>query len=218
MSPAANWHDFATVIGGASGALTGLLFVAASLNAARIARHAGLRASAAQTLVLFITPLLIAAALLVPRQPDWVLGAELVVTGLVAGVVMLSNRQVKRGLTAEDLRLVNIFNRTTPAVIAVVLIVAGGAVLAAGQGAGLYLLYPASIVAFVSGMINAWFFLLPPPDTRLPRQAGDGSAHLDVQGGDEDGEVTSAGARLPDRPGTADEGVSGQGAPGHAVG
>ena len=65
----AEWHDFATMIGGASGALTGLLFVAVSLNANRIAGHTGLRASAAQTLVLFITPLFIAVALLTPRQP-----------------------------------------------------------------------------------------------------------------------------------------------------
>jgi hypothetical protein len=40
-----------------------------SLNANRIAGYAGLRASAGQTLVLFITPLVIAAALLTPRQP-----------------------------------------------------------------------------------------------------------------------------------------------------
>ena len=48
--------------GGASAALTGLLFVAVSLPASRIAGRQGLRASAAQTLVLFIAPLVIAAA------------------------------------------------------------------------------------------------------------------------------------------------------------
>jgi hypothetical protein len=46
MTASAGWFDFATMIGGASGALTGLLFVAVSLNASRIAGHAGLRASA----------------------------------------------------------------------------------------------------------------------------------------------------------------------------
>jgi hypothetical protein len=162
MTSSADWHDFATMIGGASGALTGLLFVAVSLNANRIASHAGLRGSAAQTLLLFITPLLIAAALLVPRQPDWVLGAELTATGLLAGSVLLANRHVRLGLGDDELRLISIFNRPAPNVIAMTLVTASGVILAAGQSAGLYLLFPASIVAFVSGVLNAWFFLLPP--------------------------------------------------------
>jgi hypothetical protein len=41
MTVSADWQDFATMIGGASGALTGPLFVAVSLNANRIAGHAG---------------------------------------------------------------------------------------------------------------------------------------------------------------------------------
>ena len=68
-----DWQDFAEMVGGASGALTGLLFVSVSLNASRIAGRTGLRASAGQTLVLFITPLIIATTLLVPHQPDWML-------------------------------------------------------------------------------------------------------------------------------------------------
>ena len=162
MTTSADWHDFATMIGGASGALTGLLFVAVSLNANRIAGHAGLRASAAQTLTLFITPLIVAAALLVPHQPDWVLGSELAATGALAGWVLLANHRIKHGLADEDLRLISIFNRPAPNVLAMVLVIASGAVLAAGQEAGLYLLFPASVVAFVTGVLNAWLFLLPP--------------------------------------------------------
>jgi hypothetical protein len=40
----ADWVGFAEMIGGASGALTGLLFVSVSLNATRIAGHPGLNA------------------------------------------------------------------------------------------------------------------------------------------------------------------------------
>lgn len=45
------------MIGGASGALTGSLFVSVSLNRDKIVHSAALRASAAQTLVLLIVPL-----------------------------------------------------------------------------------------------------------------------------------------------------------------
>jgi modulator of FtsH protease len=131
MTVPGDWQDFAEVIGSASGALTGLLFVAVSINASRIAGHRGLRASATQTLVLFLTPLMMAAALLAPGQPDWVFGAE--------------------------------FNRRTPNVIVMLLFVASGTVLVCGSDAGLYLLLPAALIAFVSGVVNAWYFLLPPP-------------------------------------------------------
>lgn len=81
MTAPAGWVGFAQMIGGASGALTGLLFVSVSLNATRIAGHSGLRSSAAQTMVLFLTPLFMAAALLAPGQADPVLGAEFIAIG-----------------------------------------------------------------------------------------------------------------------------------------
>jgi hypothetical protein len=161
-----DWQDFAEMAGGASGALTGLLFVSVSLNAGRIAGHKGLRASAGQTLLLFLTPLIIAAALLTPHQPDWVLGSEFMAAGLVASWVLLGFHRVKRGLADEDLRLISIFNRPIPNVITMLLVVTGGAILVAGQGAGLYLVFPATVVAFISGVLNAWLFLLPPPAHR----------------------------------------------------
>jgi modulator of FtsH protease len=42
------------------------------------------------------------------------------------------------------------------------LFVASGAMLACGEPDGLYLLLPASLVAQVSGVLNAWLFLLSP--------------------------------------------------------
>jgi hypothetical protein len=161
MTPA-DWQDFAEMTGGASGALTGLLFVAVSLNAGRIAGSRGLRASAAQTLVLFIAPLVMAAALLVPDQFDWVLGAELIATGGVASWVLIGIRRVKHGLTDDDKQLIAIFNRRGTNVMVMLLFVASGAILAAGEPAGLYLLLPASLIALISGVLNAWIFLLPP--------------------------------------------------------
>ena len=173
MTVPADWQGFAEMIGGASGALTGLLFVAVSLNASRIAGHPGLRASATQTLVLFLTPLAMAAAVLTPGQPDWVVGAELIGIGLTASWVLLAIVRLKHSLADDDQRVIAIFNRRGPNVIVMLLFVAAGATLAAGANAGLYLLLPASLVAFVSGVLNAWYFLLPPPppDEHTARKA-----------------------------------------------
>ena len=161
MTPA-DWEAFAEMTGGASGALTGLLFVAVSLNASRIAGHQGLRASAAQTLVLFIAPLVMSAALLAPGQPDWVLGAELIVIGLVTSWILLSLRRVKHILNDDDQLLIAIFNRRAVNVVVMLLFTASGALLACDESAGLYLLLPVTVIAFISGVLNAWYFLLPP--------------------------------------------------------
>ena len=162
MTTPADWQGFAEMSGGASGALTGLLFVAVSLNASRIAGHQGLRASAAQTLTLFIAPLVVAAVLLTPDQPDWALGAELIAVGLAASWILLGFRRVQHGLTDDDKQLTAIFNRRGPNVMVMLLFVASGVVLACDQPSGLYLLLPATVVALVSGVLNAWHFLLPP--------------------------------------------------------
>jgi len=159
----ADWQGFAEVVGAASGALTGLLFVAVSLNANRIAGHQGLRASAAQTLVLFLEPLAVAMILLTPGQADWALGGELIATGLVASWILIGIARRKHGLPEDDLRLIRIFNRRGTNVVVMLSFVAGGTVLASGTDAGLYLLLPATLVAFLSGVLNAWYFLLPPP-------------------------------------------------------
>jgi hypothetical protein len=162
MTAPGDWQAFAEMVGGASGALTGLLFVAVSLNAGRIAGNHGLRASAAQTLVLFIAPLVMAAALLTPDQPDWALGAELIVIGGVTSWILLSIRRVKHGLTEDDKQRIAIFNRRGPNVMVMLLFVASGIILACGEPDGLYLLLPATLVALISGILNAWLFLLPP--------------------------------------------------------
>jgi hypothetical protein len=162
MTSPADWQGFAEMTGGASGALTGLLFVAVSLNATRIAGHQGLRASAAQTLVLFITPLVMAAVLLTPDQADWALGAELIAIGLAASWVLLSSRRVAHALPDHDKQLIAIFNRRGPNVMVMALFVVSGIILACGEPNGLYLLLPASLVALMSGVLNAWHFLLPP--------------------------------------------------------
>jgi hypothetical protein len=162
MTHPSNWQGFAEMVGSASGALTGLLFVAISLNASRISGHQGLWASGAQTLVMFLTPLTVAAVLLAPGQPGWVLGTELIGLGLLSSWVLLTVGRLKRGIPDEERGLTEIFNRRSSNILVMMLFVAGGVILDCGADWGLYLLLPAVLVAFVSGVLNAWLFLVPP--------------------------------------------------------
>jgi len=86
-----DWSNFGQVVGASSGALVGLLFVAVSFNRDRIAHNRSLRASAGQTLVLFMLPLAVSILLLTPRQPHWVLGTELIALAFSTGCYPLSS-------------------------------------------------------------------------------------------------------------------------------
>jgi hypothetical protein len=79
------WADFAVAVVGASAALTGLLFVAVSINIEAILATGALTGRALSTMLLFVVPLVVGILVLVPEQPLTALGLELVVTGVVAG-------------------------------------------------------------------------------------------------------------------------------------
>ncbi|HEY2553296.1 MAG TPA: hypothetical protein VGI64_22250 [Streptosporangiaceae bacterium] len=86
---AGDWSDFAVALARAVAALTGPLSVAVSINPERILQFPALPSRAGLTLILFVTPLLVAIFLLVPGQGGAALAAELLATGVVVGAVYL---------------------------------------------------------------------------------------------------------------------------------
>jgi hypothetical protein len=155
----APWSDFAVAAVGAAAALTGLLFVAVSLNIDRILAAATLIGRTAGTLVLFVIPLVVGIVVLVPDQPATALGAELVVTGAVTGGALLwINRPANRG-PAEPRASYIVLRFGTSVVIPVCLAAAGVSVIA-GSGGGLYWVAPAVVAAFLGGLMTVWVLLV----------------------------------------------------------
>ena len=157
------WDSFGVVVGAASGALIGLLFVAISVNASRIAKHLALHVVASRTLVLFAIPLVAAILVVTPRQADWALGAELIVLGVVAGaaLIFMGRGHVDVGASPES-RLARTLDRTSPTLATSLLTEIAGVTLIVGGG-GLYWLVPALILALAGGMLNAWLLLVGLP-------------------------------------------------------
>jgi hypothetical protein len=166
------WGIFAQIVGGASAALTGLLFVAVSLNLPRIAASPLLREAAAKTLIVLLTPLLVTILMAIPGQTTRLLGLEVVATGLLTGALSLIVRE-EPGSEDERARA-RLYQVVAPNLVTTVLLLAAGLSLLAGWGGGLYWVVPAVLAAFLFGVTNAWLLMV-----RLAHEQGGTSSHSD---------------------------------------
>jgi uncharacterized membrane protein len=169
------WDNFAVISGSAAGALTGLLFVAVSLNRDRIVGHEALHGEAGQTLVLFLLALLLSLVLVIPGVSVRTLGVVLVAIALVSGMILWLIGRPGRDITgrrdpgrergmvraepagAED-GLARLVDAVSPNLLTAVLITVAGCVQLAGDD-GLYWLAAAIVLSLISGVVNAWLFL-----------------------------------------------------------
>jgi hypothetical protein len=156
LDPSA-WHDFFVGSMGASAALTGLLFVAISINLQQILKYPNLPGRAAGSLGVLVCALVAASCGLVPGQSHVALGAEVAVAGGVvtcqAVWVTLRNRTVGDTYSWRIERMVTLLLPGS-------LFLAGGLSLVAGGGGGLYWVFAATALAFVVSALNAWVLLV----------------------------------------------------------
>jgi hypothetical protein len=86
----AAWEGFAVALAGAAAVLSGLLFVAITLNIDRILRIRTLPGRAGESVILFLGALVECAYLLIPSQSDTALAIELIATGAVTAAILLA--------------------------------------------------------------------------------------------------------------------------------
>lgn len=154
-----HWSDFSVAVVGAFAALTGLLFVAVSINIDQILAMGTLAGRALSTMILFVVPLLVGILLLVPDQSPAALGLELSATGMAAGGGLLwINRPAGRG--ELEPRWSWLLVRLVPSVTIPLFLVLAGAGLITRVGGGLYWVAPATIEAFVGGLATVWILLV----------------------------------------------------------
>jgi hypothetical protein len=151
------WHDFFVGTTGASAALTGLLFVAISINLQQILKYPRLPGRAAGTLGILVCALVVSGFGLAPGQGNRALGIEIAVVGAVLAVqaVLVTRRRDK-----ENERSSWAIEHLVLLVLPSLAFVAGGLSLIAGGGGGLYWVLSAILLAFVVASINAWVLLV----------------------------------------------------------
>jgi hypothetical protein len=154
--PAA-WGSFGEALAAVAGALTGLLFVALSVKGTALSKSRALTSRAAQTLVLFMTSVMIAVMLVAP-EPATAIGAELLALAAVAGAALLILD--RRAGQAREPGVARFVERYSPNTITAILVGLAGLTLVVRGGGGLYWLIPAVAASLIGGVVSAWLFLV----------------------------------------------------------
>ena len=157
-SPAA-WEAVFSALASASAALTGLLFVALSINLGQVIKGAGLVARAIEVLILLISVLAISILLLIPAQPASAAGSEVLSIGVVAEVA-LTYIHVRAPRQSLHVSVRGFAMRVLGAQVGPLLMIAGAVSLLFGAGGGLYWVVPALLFAAVAAIIGAWGLLV----------------------------------------------------------
>lgn len=154
-----DWAAVFSALASASAALTGLLFVALSINLGQVIKGAGLVARAIEVLVLLVSVLLVSVLLLIPGQPQSAAGSEILSVAIFAEVLVgyIHVRAPRRALHISSRMFAM---RVVGSQIGLLLMVAAGISVLAGAGGGLYWVVPAMLFATVAAIIGAWVLLV----------------------------------------------------------
>jgi modulator of FtsH protease len=152
------WTAFGLGVAGATAALTGLLFVAVSINLTRILAFPELPGLAGAALVQLTSALFAAVFLLVPQNAG-VLGAELAVLGFVVAFILVPVQLRQRGGSFVP-EVAWWVTRALPTVLVPLLLLLAGIGVAQQVFGGLYLMAVAVLVSVAAALGYAWILLV----------------------------------------------------------
>lgn len=155
----AGWTEFYVAQLGASAALAGLLFVGLSLNLSKIMSYHMLPDRAEVAFFLLIAVLVVAALFLVPGQPLWLYGAEVLAIGAFMCIFVLRVQVRIYRDTAPEYRRYEVL-RFALSLGAVLPYPVAGALLLANNPTGLYWMVPAVIFSILKASSDAWVLLV----------------------------------------------------------
>jgi hypothetical protein len=144
---------------GASAALTGLIFVAVSINLQKVLSIPSLAGRAAESIIQLFSVVIITTFCLVPGQGARLLGWELLFLGAAQWIILC----VQHGRYAMQRREEPwhwLGSRVILNQFASLPVVAAGISLLALAGGGLYWLVPGILFSLSAGVLHAWVLLI----------------------------------------------------------
>jgi modulator of FtsH protease len=151
------WRDFFLEVGGAAAVLTGLVFVAMSINLDDVTHDATHRNRAIGTLAGMIAAFVICSVALMAGQGHVAIGVEWATVAAIAGGVYVSGyiRAFRSGGSNVGLRLPRLATGTTLYIAEI----AGACALIAGRVAGLYVAAVSMLLLLVWMISGAWLLI-----------------------------------------------------------
>ena len=158
--PLTDWANFFVAEVGAAAALSGLLFVAISINLSTILKYPHLPGRAGETLAVVVGAMVLGSVALVPGMPAGVFAALVILAGAAMGlfpaVIQFSAWRDAEARALAKRRSGRVALSLVPSLPVLV----AGVLLLVGQPGGLYWLAFGVIAALVAGILNAWVLLI----------------------------------------------------------
>jgi hypothetical protein len=154
----AEWTDLFVAVAGAAAALTGLLFVAVSINLERILKFEGLPERALETLLFLVGALLASLVGLIPGQSHVALGLELLLVSVVVSAVVMRLPTLRLG--DDEVEASWVIARWVVRLAATVPFLIGGASVLLESGGGLYWIIAGIVFAIIGAVASAWVLLI----------------------------------------------------------
>jgi len=152
------WDNFFLMVGGGAAALTGLIFVAMSINPEVIIRNSTHKNRAINMLSGFSAIFMACSFALIGRQYIGALGLEWLVLWLIATVIFIRGYVVAIGLGMSSIGLT--MPRLLGGTMCYLARVLGAILLILGHPEGLYIAAIASIVLFAFLISGAWLLII----------------------------------------------------------
>jgi len=159
MLQLADWQTLFSVQASAAATLTGLVFVAVSINLPRILETPGLPGRAAESMLQFLQVFFVSVAILIPRQPLIVLGGEaFFVTAFSWIGQLVSQARYARMRSGHPMKW--LAQRVVTTHIASIPLFTASVMLMFGNSDGLFVILGAFFFSFVAGIVGAWVLLI----------------------------------------------------------
>src|SRR5580658_1911384 len=160
MLQLADWQTYFAVQAGAAATLTGLVFVAVSINLTRILSIPGLPGRAFEALLQLLQVFFIASLALLPHQTAQMLASEILPVTVVSliGQFISQMRYAKVRSYAHPRHW--LYSRTIMGLIATLPLCACGVMLLLGNSAWTGILVLGIVLSFVAGVMGAWVLLI----------------------------------------------------------
>jgi len=154
-----DWQTFFAVQAGAAATLTGLVFVAASINLSKILTVPGLPGRVAESTLQFLQVFFVSSAMLIPPHSLTVLGWETMFVAVLAWCgQLISQIRYVRFRAGHPRKW--LMHRIITTNIASLPLFASAVFLLLGNPIGLHLVVAGFFFSFVSGIMGAWVLLI----------------------------------------------------------